>query len=300
MTPRVKHSKAGKVQRVAIAGVPLTHPDRVYWPEIGVTKRELAEYYTRVWDRMAPHLVGRPVSLVRCPQNREQCFFQKHATAGLESEHLQLVPERGKQSFIAVAGLRGLIALAQAGVLEIHAWGTTVDALDTCDRLVIDLDPGPGVGFGEVAAGAREVRDRLAAMDLKSFLKTTGGKGLHVVVPIMKTGWEEARNFARALARAMARDNPGRYTANMAKHARHRRIFVDYVRNTRGATAIVPFSTRAKPNAPVAVPLAWNELGDLKASNAFTVRNIMKRLSRQGRDPWAGMGRLRQRLPKVR
>jgi bifunctional non-homologous end joining protein LigD len=294
-----RKTRAGKgAARVAVAGVALSHPDRVYWDDAGITKHALAAYYARVWKRMAPHIVNRSVSLVRCPKGtRGQCFFQKHVSAGVETEFLRIVPQRGSQSFIAVRGLRGLIALVQAGTLEIHAWGTTCDRLDTCDRLVFDLDPGPGVSWNDVTAGAREVRDRLAKMGLKCFPKTTGGKGIHVVAPLAPTDWDEARLFARKVARVMARDMPQRYTANMAKDARQHRVFIDYARNARGATTIAPYSTRAKPGAPVAMPLSWSELGNISASNAFTLRNVMKRLAQQRGDPWAGIGRIRQKLP---
>lgn len=299
MTAATK-KKTSRDARVAVAGVTLTHPDRVYWQDTGITKHELADYYARIWTRIAPHIVGRPVSLVRCPQGTKgQCFFQKHATAGIETDFIRLVPQRGKQPFIAVGGLQGLVALVQAGTLEFHAWGTTADHLDTCDRLVFDLDPGPGVTWKDVVEGARDVRERLAKLGLKSFVKTTGGKGIHVVVPLAHTDWDEARIFARDIARAMAHDDPQRYTANMAKHARNHRIFIDYVRNAREATAIAPYSTRAKPGAPVSTPVAWNELGSVKASNAFTLRNMTKRLAQQSGDPWAGIGRIRQKLPKA-
>ncbi len=295
-------TKAGKkpsrTRHLSVAGVALSHPDRVYWADAGISKRELAEYYARIWDRIAPHLAGRPISLVRCPEGSGgECFFQKHASAGLESGFLRIVPDRGKKSFIAVDGLQGLIALVQAGTLEIHVWGTTADHLDTCDRLVFDLDPGPGIGWKDVVAGAREVRKRLEALGLKCFVKTTGGKGLHVVAPVGPTDWDEARLFARDVARAMARDAPDRYTANMAKRARNNRIFVDYVRNGRGATWVAPYSTRARPGAPVSMPVSWQELGSIKAANAFTLRNAVKRLANQRSDPWAGIGRMRQKLP---
>ncbi len=289
-----------KAARVEIAGVILTHPDRVYWRDVGVTKEMLARYYQQVWTRMAPHLIDRPVALVRCPEGADfrKCFFQKHVSAGLEVERLISVPIEGEEPAIAVDALAGLIALVQAGVLEIHTWGTHRQHVEACDCLVFDLDPGPGIAIAELVEGAREVRSRLAQFKLKSFVKTTGGKGLHVVLPIAPADWGRAKDFAHAIADAMAKDNPRRYVSNMAKSKREGRIFVDYLRNGRGATAIAPYSTRARDGAPVAMPLSWDELGTLKSASQFNLTNVPARLARQSRDPWAGMKGIRQTLTR--
>ena len=292
---KLSHKKSD----VSIAGVTLTHPDRVYWEDVGVTKKMLAEYYQRVWDWMAPHLIDRPLALVRCPEGATaaKCFFQKHASAGLEHANLKRIRVKGEEPWIAVEDLSGLIALAQAGVLEIHTWGTTADEIETCNRLVFDLDPGPGVMWKQLVEGAHEVKARLESVGLKTFLKTTGGKGLHVVVPIAPTDWDAAKDFAHASALSMAADDPARYVATMAKKLRHNRIFVDYLRNGKGATAIAPYSTRARQGATVSVPLDWDELGKLKAPNTFNVLNLMKRLTKLRRDPWKEIGRIKQKLP---
>jgi bifunctional non-homologous end joining protein LigD len=283
---------------VSVAGVALTHPDRVYWDDVGITKQMLAEYYEQVWDWIAPHLVDRPLALVRCPEGTAgECFFQKHASGGLEYAKLRRIPATGDEPWIAVETLQGLIGLAQAGVLEIHTWGTVADEMHTCNRLVFDLDPGPGVTWEQLKTGVRELRDVLGSDKLTSFLKATGGKGLHVVVPIAPTPWDEAKNFAHAVALAMARDDPRRFTANMAKRVRDNRIFVDYLRNDEGATAIAPYSTRARPGATIAVPLSWDELGRLEGPNTYNVLNIMKRLGRKRSDPWKDISRLRQKVP---
>jgi bifunctional non-homologous end joining protein LigD len=288
-----------KTNKVEVAGVVLSHPDRVYWKDGGVTKAMLADYYRQVWKWMAPHVVDRPIALVRCPDGAAaKCFFQKHVSAGIEGERLVSVPLKGEQPAIALDDLSGLIALAQAGVLEIHCWGTHRQHVETCDFLVFDLDPGPGITLKQLIEAARDVRARLAKMKLKSFVKTTGGKGLHVVLPIAPADWDAAKDFAHGIADAMEADNPQRYVANMAKKKRENRIFVDYLRNGRGATAIAPYSTRARPGAPVAVPLSWEELGSLKAPNQFTVLNVPKRLARLKRDPWAGIGKIKQKLPR--
>ena len=285
--------------KVSVEGIALSHPDRVYWQDAGVSKQDLAEYYHAVWKYMAPHVAGRPISLLRCPEGAEgQCFFQKHAAAGIATEHLHLIPEKGDK-IISIDELAGLISLVQAGVLEVHTRGTTADDRDRADRLVFDLDPGPGTGWKDVVAAAREVRARLAELKLKSFLKTSGGKGLHVVLPIAPTPWDEANDFTQTLAAAMAADAPDRYVATSTKSKRNNRIFIDYLRNSHDATAVAPYSTRARPGAPVSTPIDWSELGRLKSANQFTVRNIAARLKRQRKDPWAGIGRIKQRLPRA-
>lgn len=281
-----------------IGNITLTHPDRVYWEDAGVTKRNLAEYYCEVWKWMAPHIAGRPISLLRCPEGAAgQCFFQKHAAAGIATEHL--VPEKGDK-IISIDDLDGLLSLVQAGVLEVHTRGTTADDRDNADRLVFDLDPGPGTGWKDVVAAARDVRARLEALKLKSFLKTSGGKGLHVVLPIAPTPWDEAKTFAQGLAGAMAADDPERYVATATKSKRNKRIFIDYLRNSHDATTVAPYSTRARPGAPVSTPIDWPELGALKSASQYNVRNLPARLKRLRKDPWAAIGRFKQKLPNFR
>ncbi|MGH6684605.1 MAG: non-homologous end-joining DNA ligase, partial [Pseudolabrys sp.] len=207
--------------------------------------------------------------------------------------------EKGDK-IISIDDLEGLISLVQGGVLEVHTRGSTVDHLDKADRLVFDLDPGPGTGWKDVVAAARDVRERLDGIKLKTLLKTSGGKGLHVVLPIKPTPWEEAKGFCRAVAEAMAADAPDRYVATATKSKRNNRIFIDYLRNSREATAVAPYSTRARAGAPVSVPVDWSELGSLKSANQYTVDNLPARLSRLRKDPWAGIGRIRQALPKFK
>jgi bifunctional non-homologous end joining protein LigD len=257
----------------------------------------LAEYYTQVWDWIEPHIAGRVLSLVRCPDGAAgQCFFQKHVSAGIDGKYLKQVADDGDKS-IVVDSVEGLVSLAQAGVLEIHVRGSSIDRLEDADRLVFDLDPGPGVDWKDVIAAAREVRRRLADLKLESFVKTTGGKGLHVVLPIKPAPWDEAKDFCRRFAEQMSSDHPDRFTATIKKVARKDRIFIDYLRNSREATAIAPYSTRARPGATVSVPLTWEELGAQKVSNAFTVENLPKRLARLRRDPWEKIAKLKQALP---
>jgi bifunctional non-homologous end joining protein LigD len=293
----VKRSPPARNTKATVGGVALSHPDRVYWQDAGVSKRDLAEFYAQIWQWMRPHVVGRPIALLRCPEGAAgQCFFQKHAAAGIATEHLHLIPEKGDK-IISIDDLAGLISLVQAGVLEIHTRGTTGDDRERADRLVFDLDPGPGTGWKDVVAAAREVRERLARLKLKSFVKTSGGKGLHVVLPIKPTPWDKAKDFCHAVAASMAADDPGRYVASATKSKRNKRIFIDYLRNSREATAVAPYSTRARPGAPVSVPVEWSELAGLKSAGQYTVLNLPARLARLRKDPWANIGRFRQVLP---
>jgi bifunctional non-homologous end joining protein LigD len=296
----VKRSPPARNAKAIVGGVTLSHPDRVYWQDAGVSKRDLAEFYAQIWQWMRPHVVGRPIALLRCPEGAAgQCFFQKHAAAGIATEHLHLIPEKGDK-IISIDDLAGLISLVQAGVLEIHTRGTTADDRERADRLVFDLDPGPGTGWKDVVAAAREVRERLARLKLKSFVKTSGGKGLHVVLPVKPTPWDKAKDFCHAVAASMAADDPDRYVASAAKSKRNKRIFIDYLRNSREATAVAPYSTRARPGAPVSVPVEWSELGALKSAGQYTVLNLPARLGRLRKDPWTNIGRLKQALPKLK
>ncbi|HEY7998472.1 MAG TPA: DNA ligase D [Pseudolabrys sp.] len=295
-----KRSAPARNTKAAVGGVPLSHPDRVYWEDAGVTKRDLAEFYAQIWKWMRPHVVGRPISLLRCPEGAAgQCFFQKHAAAGIATEHLRLTAEKGDK-IISIDDLDGLISLVQAGVLEIHTRGTTVNDREQADRLVFDLDPGPDTGWKDIVKAAREVRVRLAKLKLKSFLKTSGGKGLHVILPIKPVSWGTAKDFCHAVAASMEADDPDRYVASATKSKRNKRIFVDYLRNSREATAVAPYSTRARPGASVSTPVEWYELGTLKRANQYTVLNLPARLQRLRKDPWANIGRLKQALPKFK
>lgn len=268
----------------------LTHPDRVYWQDAGVTKEGLASYYTQVWRLMAPYVVSRPLALLRCPEGTAaQCFFQKHAWRGISSEILTAVDPQDKENkpLIAIDSLDGLIGLVQGATLEIHPWQATTDALEKPDQMVIDLDPGDGVAWSEMIDAARKVRERLEAAKLAAFVKTTGGKGLHVVAPLKpKAGWDAVKGLARAIAEAMAADDPKRFIAKATKAEREGRIFIDYLRNGRGATAIAPYSTRAREGATVAMPLGWDELGPSIGPGHFTVGNAMARLDNLASDPW--------------
>ena len=281
-------------------GITLTNPDRVFFPDIGFTKLDLARYYETVAPFMLPYVVRRPISLVRCPEGYEsECFFQRHAMKGM-SNTIKEIPIAGgesKKKYLYIDGAPGLFGMVQIGVLEIHDWGVSLDHIDAPDRIVFDLDPDEGLDLATLKAAAIEVRDFLADLGLQSFLKSTGGKGLHVVAPLRpKLGWAEVKPFAKAIADALVAARPDRYTANPLKKTREGKIFVDYLRNQRGGSAIVNYSTRAKKGAPVACPLRWDELKGLKVAAPYTARTLPARLKALKRDPWDGFFSTRQSI----
>jgi bifunctional non-homologous end joining protein LigD len=278
-----------------VGNVHLTHPDRVYWPDVGVTKQDLAEYYVSVWDVMAPHVVDRPLAIVRAPEGvGGETFFQKHIASTIKDSPLRHVVNAKEHDVIAVEKLDDLIALVQSGALEVHTRGSRLGKLEVCDRIVFDLDPGEGVSWKQIVAGAQETRDRLKELKLKSFVKLSGGKGVHVVVPIDGADWDTTKAFASGIANAMAADSPKLYLAKMTKALRHNKIFIDYFRNSREATSVAAYSTRARPGAPVSMPLSWEALPRSTGANQFTVLNAKKHLRT---DAWAEMGKVKQKLP---
>jgi bifunctional non-homologous end joining protein LigD len=291
--------KAAKAPgRRELSQVRLTHPERILWPEPGITKQGLADFYAEIADWILPHVTGRPLSLLRCPSGTsEKCFFAKHPWAGLD-DSVGRVEVGEKEPMLVIDDLAGLINMVQAGVVEIHPWGSRTENLEQPDRLIFDLDPGEGVPWSATIAAALEVRGRLADLGLASFVKTSGGKGLHVVVPIApQAEWDAAKAFTESIASAMAKDHPDKYVATAAKRARPGRIFIDYLRNGRGATAVAPYSTRGLPQASVSTPIAWDELSEGLKAYHYTVDNIGHRLRFLKRDPWEGFFKLRQKAP---
>jgi len=296
---RSRPSAPARVSRggrhVEVADVHLTHPDRVYWADVGVTKEDLAAYYLDVWKLMAPHLVDRPLAIVRCPDGiAGECFFQKHIASNIKDSPLRHVVKSKEHDVIAVEKLSDLIELAQFGALEIHVRGSRLGRLELCDRIVFDLDPGEDVAWKEIVAAAQETRDRLKAQKLKSFAKLSGGKGIHVVVPLTGADWDSTKRFSARIAAAMTADSPQRYLAKMTKSLRNGKIFIDYFRNSREATSVAVYSTRARAGAPISMPLSWEALARTTAGNQFTVLNWKKHLKA---DPWAEIGKVRQKLP---
>ena len=268
---------------VRVAGIAISHPHRILYSPQGVTKHELARYYEQVADVMLPHVAGRPLTLVRCPEGQGQaCFYQRHA---------------GPSRWVTANTPQALVTLVQMGVLEVHPWGARTEDLEHPDRLVMDLDPGEGVSWAQVVAGARTLKRMLAAHDLEAFVKTTGGRGLHVVVPLARGAheWPEVHAYAHLLAARMSRGEPERYVAIPGKEHRVGKIFVDYLRNARSATAVAAYSSRARPGATVSMPVAWSALPKIDPE-ALTVRSVLTALARRRIDPWARIDRVQQRL----
>jgi bifunctional non-homologous end joining protein LigD len=285
---------ARKSESIAVGGVRISSPEEVLYPGQGITKRELAEYYLAVAGHMLPHLRGRPLTLVRCPEGEgEQCFYQRHASergplAALDRVELA-GPDGSASEYLVANRRRDPLSLAQMRVLEVHVWNARADRPDRPDRLVLDLDPGPGVGWERIRDAALGFRDRLEALGLTSFVKTTGGKGLHLVVPLARRyAWDQVRELSRALAAAAASDEPDRFLIQASKSARAGRIYVDYLRNGWGASIVSAFSTRARPGAPVSMPISWDELVSGAQPADFTVRTVPGLLQAATTDPWAG------------
>lgn len=285
---------------IAVAGTRVTSIDRVVYPDDGVTKGDLVAYYDTVFEAMLPHLRERPVTLLRCPDGvGRECFFQKHGGEGTPAV-VPRVNVRGEGSeeepYVYVDGRPALMALVQLNVLEFHVWNSRVDDLEHPDQLVFDLDPGPGLAFREIVRAAREIRDRLREVRLTSFVKTTGGKGLHVIVPLRPVHpWSVVTTFAKVFARVLAREQPERYTARL-RGAREGRIFIDYLRNGRNANQVAAYSTRARPGATVSVPLRWDELRSSLDPRTYHVRSVARRVRAQAADPWEGFEKARAEI----
>ena len=282
-------------------GYKLTNLDKVLYPEQNITKGELIAYLAVVADWMLPHVARRPLTLVRCPEGRAKpCFFQKHVLPGSPSSiHKVPIEEDDGEivDYMQVHDMPGLLALAQLGTLEIHTWGAHADKPDRPDLMVFDLDPDVGVGWERVALTAFELRRRLNEIGIQSFVKTTGGKGLHVVAPVeRRQGWDEFKAFTKAVVEQMERDEPSAYVTVMTKARRKGKIFLDYLRNGYNATFIAPYSPRARAGAPVAVPITWEELAHGVDPLAFTTATVPRRLATLATDPWAGINELEQRI----
>lgn len=280
----------------------LTSPDKLLFPDDGISKKDLADYYSAVMDWLLPEVRDRPLSLVRCPGGiGAQCFFQKHATPGLELVSLVPVTESdgGSEDYLVVTDAASVMELVQFNAIEFHPWGSKVADLEHADRLVFDLDPDESIAWKEVVAAARQLCEFLQQAGLQSFVRTSGGKGLHLVVPMSPAApWERARAFSQAVAEAARDMDPLRYVATASKQKRKGRIFIDWLRNGRGATSVASFSVRARPGAPVAMPLRWEELGRVASGHAFDLHNTPARLKRLKSHPWTGIDTIRQSLPE--
>ncbi|GES43747.1 hypothetical protein RsS62_29990 [Rhizobium dioscoreae] len=271
--------------------VELTHPERIYWPGDEVSKQDLLDYYALAWRRMAPFVVNRPLALLRCPDGIDgPRFFQKHAWKGI-NPHIQEIadPEdKDAAKLLKIGDFDGLAALVQSAALEIHPWGTTTDHWEKPDMIIMDLDPGEDVAWSEVVTAAKEIREQFATLGLTSFVKTSGGKGLHVVASVKpQATWPHVKDAAEAIAHAMSADSPETYLSVASKAKRAGHIFIDYLRNGRGNTAVAPYSTRARKGAAVSMPVSWEELDGKIGPASFTVKNAASRLDQSSTDPWA-------------
>lgn len=304
MTRNHATSAANTAEKIMeLEGITITHPDREVFPEAGLSKGDVAEYYAGVAEHILPHLADRPLSVVRCPRGRSgSCFYQKHRSEGMP-DAVRPIPVRekhGRSDYLGVTTAAGLVALVQFGVIEFHPWLARADRLDRPDLMVFDLDPGDGVEWPEVVAAGRSLRDNLADLGLASFVKLTGGKGLHLVVPLdRRAEFETVKTVARAVVGRLRDRDPDRFLVTAAKEDREGRIFLDYLRNARGATAVAPFSARARPGAPVAVPVAWDELAPGLQPDHHSIATLPRRLGALRRDPWSGFGDTRQSITQA-
>ncbi len=277
----------------------LTHPDKLLYPEDNITKLDVANYYQYIAKWMLPYIKNRLITLVRCPTDYHQSFYQKHDDTHRKSSALKKISVQEKKSaeYLYIKDAKGLLELAQMSVLEIHPWQSKMNKLENPDMLVFDIDPDTNIPWKKVVAAAYDIKNQLAKYKLQSFVKTTGGKGLHVVAPIKpEYDWQTVKNFAKSFVETMATNNPKQYVTKISKRVRQGKIFLDYLRNQRGATAVAPYSLRARIHAPVATPLAWNELTDNIQDTAFTIKTIMKRLDNLKKDPWQDFFKIKQSL----
>lgn len=298
--PRAKRATKAASREEYVGGVKLTHPDRVLYPPQGITKRDLALLYESIQDWILPHIAGRPLTLVRCPEGTaKDCFYMKHsgvwAPPALRRVTIQEKTKKGE--YLVADDVAGLLSLVQMGILEIHTWNALADDLERPDRVVFDLDPDPSVGWPRVVETAQALQRRLRALGLESFVKTTGGKGLHVVAPLRPAStWEESFAFSRAVSEEMERAQPGAYTTEMSKARRRGRILIDYLRNNRGSTSVAAYSTRARPGAAISTPITWTELAKGVRPDQYDVGNIRPRLESLRQDPWKQYWTVRQRI----
>ncbi len=282
--------------------VKLTHPDKMLYPDEGITKQNLADYYRGVQEWMLPRLVDRPLALLRCPEGFPgKCFFQRNWSETMPTaiDKVDVGEPKKKERHVVIHDLAGLISMAQIGILEIHTWNCKSEDIEHPDQLIFDLDPGPDVAWEKVVDGARTLNRMLTTLKLPTFLKTTGGKGLHLVIPIEPNiDWAAAKSFCKTIAEGAVQSS-GDFVANMRKDLRGGKIYIDFNRNDHFATAVAPYSTRGRDGAPVSMPISWEELGKLKSANQFTVKNAPRYLAKRKKDPWADFDRSRVDLRKV-
>jgi bifunctional non-homologous end joining protein LigD len=291
-------NEAPKKAGQEVAGIAISHPDRLIYPDLGVSKIDLARYYEAIAKWVLPHVARRPLTLVHCPAGiAGPCLFMKHAKQwGPSALRRVRIQEKTKVGEYLVAdSIEAVVALVQMGIVEIHTWNSTTDDLEHPNRIIWDLDPGPDVTWTQVVAAGRLVREVLKTLGLMSWVKTTGGRGLHVVVPITPArDWTDCLAYAREVGEAIVRSNPGLYTTTFAKRGRERKILIDYLRNNRTNTAICAYSLRARKGAPISTPVDWGELN--AGPERWTFKTVPRRLRRLQTDPWAGYWNASQRL----
>jgi bifunctional non-homologous end joining protein LigD len=295
----IKVKKSVPLENKIQLPIKLTHPDKILYPESKITKLDLAQYYDHIQEWILPYLVNRPLTIVRCPENYKECFYQKHINQSTPKTLYGVkIKEKNKVAHcIYIKDSKGLLSLIQMGTLEIHPWGSRIETIEYPDTITFDLDPAPQVEWKEVVKTAKRLQKHLLEFNLTSFVKTTGGKGLHVVIPIKpQHHWDEIKNFTHIFVQFMVERYPNEYVGQMSKVKRKGKIFIDYLRNLRGATAISAYSTRARFGAPVSVPLAWDELTNHFKDTSFNIFNLPKRLNELKNDPWELFFKLNQSL----
>ena len=303
VTRSAKASAASDKDGAVVAGIRISNPDKVLYPEAGITKHELALFYERIADWILPHLRDRPLTLVRCPNGWERsCFYQKHPDAKVNEviERVKVQESAGETLYMMANSTEALVALLQMGALELHPFGSSRPKLACPDRITFDFDPADDVSWETLLEGVHLLKTLLEELGLQSFIKTTGGKGLHVVLPIRPAlGWDDIKGFTKAVAELMVKSFPDRYVATVTKAKRHGKTFIDYLRNGEGATAVAAYSLRARANAPVAMPIGWDELKKDVRRDYFNVRNAMQRLEKLKKDPWADFFEVKQSVTRA-
>lgn len=281
----------------------ITHPERIVFPQLAASKLDVARYYTTVTEWIVPELRGRPLSVLRCPDGMARaCFFQKHLTAnmGAHVRGVRIKDSTGSQDYLCIDDAVGLLELVQMNTIEFHPWGALAQSPDRADRIVFDLDPHASVAWSDVVAGCALIRYHLESLGVTAFLRTSGGKGLHIVVPLKPSmPWQSVRTFARGVAETLATRHPDRFVSVAGEDKRAGRIFIDWLRNARGATSIASYSLRARSDAGVAMPLAWPNLAKLESAHAFSITNAIAHIKRRRSDPWRDIDRIEQALPRT-
>ncbi len=295
-----KSTKVMSKEALVLHGVTISHPERVVFPEDGITKGEVAQYYADQAERILADLAGRPLSIMRCSDNSHACFFQRHIQHGASVKQLSITDSKSGEPYFSISTPKDLMSLVQLNVIEFHAWNTKRAPYAKPDRLIFDLDPDPKVDWPSVKAAAQTVRKRLEDLGLKSWLKTTGGKGLHLVVPLKDApNWAETKAFCRAFAERMAEDYPDAFTSNPLKVKRKNKIYLDYLRNDNTATAVAAYTLRARAGAPLSIPISWQDLKKLETPDFYKLQTIGKQVTKARKDPWGDMASAKQALTKT-